>query len=256
MSPRQNQRMPYNNNNNNQRRQPSGGLNQSRSAEPLKFEGEYDFEQANAKFEELEKNLTDKLKIKDDKRQQPATESVSADDVLALKQKLNAVSLDDSKSESKDTTVNKEEDKNFYDKNVSFFDRISCEANDKISPNSNVVHRQPTGKNWKDEKKLNAETFGLKLAANMGYRGYNPRRNNMHHNNNNNSGRNNNMNNNSRDHNNSRTYQNGGSSNGRYNQNGGQSNNNQQRGYNPNSRGQYRPREVEVQNGGRRFGSR
>jgi len=37
-----------------------------------------------------------------------------------------------------------EDNKNFYDKNHSFFDRISCEANDKI---------QTKPKNWREEKK-------------------------------------------------------------------------------------------------------
>ena len=45
-----------------------------------------------------------------------------------------------------------EDQKNFYDKNISFFDRISCESNEKT---------QSKPKNWKEERKINAETFGL-----------------------------------------------------------------------------------------------
>ena len=43
------------------------------------------------------------------------------------------------------------DNKIFYDKNLSFFDSISCEANEKNSK----------AKNWKEERKLNVETFGF-----------------------------------------------------------------------------------------------
>ena len=68
-SPRQQQQ--YNNNNNNrmrpqqqqqQQQRSAGGLS-GRNGEPLKFDSEFDFEQANARFEqEIEKEF-DKLKI-------------------------------------------------------------------------------------------------------------------------------------------------------------------------------------------------
>ena len=145
-----------------------------RNGEPLKFEGEYDFEQANAKFEELEKEFTDKLKVRDDKKHhhhqqqqdqsntslsQSQSMNLQDEQHLLIKQKL-AVDSDSSKKEDQSKESNKDEDnKNFYDKNISFFDRISCEANDKVQQRVNV-------KSWKDEKKLNQETFGLKDKIN------------------------------------------------------------------------------------------
>lgn len=55
------------------------------------------------------------------------------------------------------SAINDEQRQHFYDKNVSFFDRISCEANDKIQ-------KKPV--NWKEERKINAETFGVKDSQN------------------------------------------------------------------------------------------
>ncbi len=83
------------------------------------------------------------------------TQSLSLDDQahLIMKQKVAATTIDQQVKEStKSDDRHKEDDKNYYDKNISFFDRISCEANDK-----------QTGKpkNWKEERKMNAETFGL-----------------------------------------------------------------------------------------------
>lgn len=70
-SPRQQQQYNNNNNNNNrmrpqqqqhQQQRSTGGLT-GRNGEPLKFDSEFDFEQANARFEqEIEKEF-DKLKI-------------------------------------------------------------------------------------------------------------------------------------------------------------------------------------------------
>jgi protein LSM14 len=42
----------------------------------------------------------------------------------------------------------------YYDKQKSFFDRISCETTEKEKTNSR--------RNWNEERRVNAETFGLK----------------------------------------------------------------------------------------------
>ena len=156
-------------------------------AEPLKFEGEFDFEQANARFEqEIEKEFTDKLKISSDKqrsnkrnqskdKQQQQqqhdldssltnSQSMTLQDMqdqqhMLMKQKsLSTTNTDhdlskDHQHHARDTHTMSAEEKNFYDKNISFFDRISCEANDKLQSKER--------KNWKEERKMNAETFGL-----------------------------------------------------------------------------------------------
>jgi protein LSM14 len=153
-------------------------------AEPLKFEGEFDFEQANARFEqEIEKEFSDKLKISSEKQSQrnkrnqskdkhdldsslTNSQSMTLQDMqdqqhMLMKQKSLSTGLADHSSDmSKDhlhrgdgSHTMSAEEKNFYDKNISFFDRISCEANDKMQSKER--------KNWKEERKMNAETFGL-----------------------------------------------------------------------------------------------
>ena len=151
-------------------------------AEPLKFEGEFDFEQANARFEqEIEKEFTDKLKISSDKQSQrnkrnqskdkhdldsslTNSQSMTLQDMqdqqhMLMKQKSLSTGLADhsssdmGKEHHRDTHTMSAEEKNFYDKNISFFDRISCEANEKMQSKER--------KNWKEERKMNAETFGL-----------------------------------------------------------------------------------------------
>merc|ERR1711953_1397134 len=76
----------------------------------------------------------------------------------------NEVEEGEVETETKMTSEPKEEV--FYDKKKSFFDSISCESTEKSKGRSN----RP---DWKAEKKLNKETFGV--AGNMrngrGFRG-------------------------------------------------------------------------------------
>ena len=160
------------------------------TAEPLKFEGEFDFEQANARFEEeIEKEFTDKLKISTttggkptsqqrDSQQQDTSlntsQSLTLDHdqqhMLIKEKSMHSLdmkhhsaepshvhlhmkeSLSSKPSNNSNSNTIDEDNKNFYDKNLSFFDRISCEASEKS---------QSKPKNWKEERKMNAETFGL-----------------------------------------------------------------------------------------------
>ncbi|KAL3859932.1 hypothetical protein ACJMK2_010112 [Sinanodonta woodiana] len=102
----------------------------------LKFEGEFDFESANAQFdkEELERELRRKLTIDETK--------VNGDN--------EENGLD-------------EEEPVFYDKTKSFFDNISCETTEREQGRS-------TRTSWREEKKLNVETFGISDTR-RGYRG-------------------------------------------------------------------------------------
>lgn len=110
----------------------------SRQGAPIKFEGDFDFESSNARFkkEEIEEELHNKLGLTlnisegEDKREP----SVSAD----TKDLLEATSP---------TTV-------YYDKGKSFFDSISCEANDRDK-------NRKAHPSWVEERKLNVETFGI-----------------------------------------------------------------------------------------------
>ncbi|XP_075384469.1 protein LSM14 homolog B isoform X2 [Tenrec ecaudatus] len=103
----------------------------------IKFEGDFDFESANAQFnrEELDKEFKKKLNFKDDKAE---------------------------KGEEKDTAVVTPNDNEappeedllgpncYYDKSKSFFDNISSELK--------TSSRRTT---WAEERKLNTETFGV-----------------------------------------------------------------------------------------------
>lgn len=143
--------------------------------EPIKFEGEFDFESANAKFEEIEKEFTEKLKITGSSKhhhQQSSNQNDTSlstsqslplqdmqDQHMLMKQKSLSTGVDSEQTGGKDSQHLSGEDKsNFYDKNMSFFDRISCEANEKA---------QSKPKNWKEERKMNAETFGLRQRQEM-----------------------------------------------------------------------------------------
>ena len=114
----------------------------STAPEKLKFDSEFDFEQANAKFEqEIEKEFSEKLKLN-------GKGEVSQPAVPVTQTTTSEKSM----PESGDG-----EPKTFYDKNLSFFDSISCEANEKNAKS----------KNWKEERKLNVETFGVNRNKQM-----------------------------------------------------------------------------------------
>jgi hypothetical protein len=250
--PRQNQRQMQNGT-------PSASGNRA-TGEPLKFDSEFDFEQANQRFtEEIEKGM-DKLKVADiktekktDEKDTSLTTSVSQelqDQAHIMMKQKNLESMDLHKELQKQMDqkmLSKEEQdvKDFYDKNISFFDRISCESNDKMTT------QKP--KSWKEERKLNAETFGLtQRTGDKNYRNYNNYNRNYRNYNNNNNNRNmnnslNNNNSNYRGNNNRQNYNNRPQS--------GNYNNNNRNNYNNN--GFNRRQEVEVNgNSQRRFGSR
>ncbi|KAM6378080.1 protein LSM14 homolog B isoform 3-T5 [Pluvialis apricaria] len=103
----------------------------------IKFEGDFDFESANAQFnrEELDKEFKKKLNFKDDKAE---TGEEKGDPGVA----------------TQNNDGNAEEDllgpNCYYDKSKSFFDNISSELKSSS--------RRTT---WAEERKLNTETFGV-----------------------------------------------------------------------------------------------
>lgn len=115
----------------------------------LKFEGEYDFDKANEEFKEVLEKL---------QKSSLETKANGETDI-----ENNEVEEGEIETEKQTTPVASE---NFYDKKKSFFDSISCESTEK----SKGRQSRP---DWKAEKKLNRETFGV--AGNMrngrGYRG-------------------------------------------------------------------------------------
>ncbi|XP_028595190.1 protein LSM14 homolog A isoform X4 [Podarcis muralis] len=118
---------------------------------PMKFEKDFDFESANAQFnkEEIDREFHNKLKLKEDKPEKP----------------VNGEDKGDSGVDTQNSEGNADEEDPlgpncYYDKTKSFFDNISCDDN---------RDRRPT---WAEERRLNAETFGLPLRPNRGRGGY------------------------------------------------------------------------------------
>jgi len=114
--------------------------------EPLKFDGEFDFETANAQF--------DKDKIEKELKKLTIGECESESNNVVNGNKEEAAEEED------------EEDEIFYDKSKSFFDNISCEATERAKG-------KDTRPNWREERKMNAETFGISSTYRRGggYRG-------------------------------------------------------------------------------------
>ncbi|XP_069113012.1 LOW QUALITY PROTEIN: protein LSM14 homolog B-like [Argopecten irradians] len=119
---------------------------------PLKFEGEFDFESSNAQFdkEEIERELKQKLTISD---KVPTTNG----------EKEGSIENGGDNSTSTNNPPEEEEDDLFYDKAKSFFDNISCEATERA--------KGSTRTSWREERKLNVETFGVSDFPRRNFRG-------------------------------------------------------------------------------------
>ncbi|KAM6943520.1 LOW QUALITY PROTEIN: LSM14A mRNA processing body assembly factor b [Xenentodon cancila] len=112
----------------------------------VKFDEDFDFETANAQFhkDEIDKELQTKLKLKDDKPEKALNgeETVNSD-----------IPGNEATTEEEEPAINA----CYYDKSKSFFDNLSCED------------ARPT---WAEERRMNAETFGLPLRHNRGRGGF------------------------------------------------------------------------------------
>lgn len=122
----------------------SRGRGGRQPSEPLKFENDYDFESANAEFEEMEKELK-KLTL----TEKNANVVVNGEKPAENVDDGEEAEVDDVKKEEK-----KDEEIVYYDKAKSFFDNISCEATEREQGRVNRT-------SWREERKLNAETFGV-----------------------------------------------------------------------------------------------
>jgi len=127
-----------------QQRERSNG-NQNRST--LKFVGDFDFEKSNAEFDKnaIEDEIKKSLSIKTSKGETTSDSPKSEHDKDKENQQLT------SSSTQSEQEINPD---GYYDKQKSFFDRISCEANAKEKTNAR--------RDWNEERRVNAETFGLK----------------------------------------------------------------------------------------------
>ncbi|XP_025409038.1 protein LSM14 homolog B-A-like isoform X2 [Sipha flava] len=137
----------------------------------LKFDEDYDFDKANSEFQEIIKKLS-RTKI-DDGFDDSTNEvtlvnggglAVNGDSTLhandgelvAIKKNHRIDSGNDTNAVENDNEGD-DDQKVFYDKSKSFFDTISCEAVERSKG-----HSQRT--DWRTERKLNSETFGVAMA--------------------------------------------------------------------------------------------
>ncbi|XP_071384675.1 LSM14A mRNA processing body assembly factor a isoform X4 [Centroberyx affinis] len=131
---------------------------------PMKFEKDFDFESANAQFnkEEIDREFQSKLKLKDEKSEK-SEKAVNGEDKA------------DSGVETQNSEGNAEEEGDplgpncYYDKSKSFFDNISC---DDTSRSGGLGFPRERRQTWAEERRMNAETFGIPLRQNRGRGGY------------------------------------------------------------------------------------
>lgn len=139
------QQQQQNNNNSNPQNRPNKPPNKT----PLKFENEFDFEAANSQFEKMLSELT-KMKVGSEENKNP-------------EQQVNGEveKKDDSGNDSSADHDQQEGDGyDGYDKTKSFFDNISCEANERSKGNTQRT-------DWRKERKINTVTFGLSNRRGM-----------------------------------------------------------------------------------------
>ncbi|XP_037546948.1 LSM14A mRNA processing body assembly factor b isoform X2 [Nematolebias whitei] len=138
----------------------SRGIINMRKDGTVKFEEDFDFETANAQFhkDEIDKELQNKLKLKDEKPEKA----------------LNGEETADSEHPATEGTAEEEEaviNSCYYDKTKSFFDNLSSDGASKMGDGRFPKDRRPT---WAEERRMNAETFGIPLRHPRGrgfYRG-------------------------------------------------------------------------------------
>ncbi|XP_072242886.1 LSM14A mRNA processing body assembly factor a isoform X2 [Leuresthes tenuis] len=132
---------------------------------PVKFEKDFDFESANAQFnkEEIDREFQSKLKLKDEKTEKA----------------LNGEDKGDSGVETQNSEGNADEECDplgpncYYDKSKSFFDNISCDDTRKANEKSGgSVFPRERRQTWAEERRMNAETFGIPLRQSRGRGGY------------------------------------------------------------------------------------
>ncbi|XP_068578917.1 LSM14A mRNA processing body assembly factor a isoform X2 [Cebidichthys violaceus] len=136
---------------------------------PMKFEKDFDFETANAQFnkEEIDREFQSKLKLKDEKTEK-------TDKAVNGEEKVDsAVETQTSEGPAEEEGGDPLGPNCYYDKSKSFFDNISCDDTRKANEKSGVSgfprERRQT---WAEERRMNAETFGIPLRHGRGRGGY------------------------------------------------------------------------------------
>jgi len=133
------------------------GRPQPGKKETLKFENDYDFEQANEQFQEVLSQLS-KTKIDDPVVDVTVAENGENGNGEEVGDTVDVVEAEEGEIHED------EEEEVFYDKQKSFFDSISCEALERSK--GKLVRND-----WRAEKRLNKETFGVAGNRRYGYGG-------------------------------------------------------------------------------------
>ncbi|KAM6950253.1 protein LSM14 homolog A-like isoform 1-T1 [Lycodopsis pacificus] len=123
----------------------------------MTFEEDFDFETANAQFnkDEIDKELQNKLKLKDDKTEKAVNGEEPAESEHPANEGANE------EEEAANST--------YYDKTKSFFDNLSADDLSKGGDRGFSRERRTT---WAEERRMNSETFGIPLRHNRGRGGF------------------------------------------------------------------------------------
>lgn len=136
----------------------STGYQNRKPKNTLKFESDYDFEQANSEFEQMKTQL-------EFEQVRTQLEKTKLDDSLKMNGDVDSKKEDSGDEAPEEHELENEEKPVFYDKVKSFFDQISYEA---IERSKGLTQRM----DWKTERKINSETFGsMALRRNSNFRG-------------------------------------------------------------------------------------
>ncbi|KAM8895280.1 protein LSM14 homolog A-like isoform 2-T2 [Spinachia spinachia] len=144
-----------------------GKLNMRRDG-AMTFEEDFDFETANAQFnkDEIDKELQNKLKLKDDKTEKVVNGEEAAESEHPANEGTTTTT-------PVTTTTNNEEEEaaisTYYDKTKSFFDNLSADDLSKGGERGFSRERRTT---WAEERRMNSETFGIPLRHNRGRGGF------------------------------------------------------------------------------------
>ncbi|XP_012710534.2 LSM14A mRNA processing body assembly factor b [Fundulus heteroclitus] len=124
----------------------------------MKFDEDFDFETANAQFhkDEIDKEFQNKLKLKDDKPDKALNGEETAD---------SEHPANEGAAEEEEAAINT----CYYDKTKSFFDNLSSEDPSKTGHGGFPKERRST---WAEERRMNAETFGIPLRHHRGRGGF------------------------------------------------------------------------------------
>ncbi|XP_010881550.3 LSM14A mRNA processing body assembly factor a isoform X5 [Esox lucius] len=135
---------------------------------PMKFEKDFDFESANAQFnkEEIDREFQSKLKLKDEKTEKPEVNGEDKGD--------SGVETQNSEGNANEVGGEALTPNVYYDKSKSFFDNISCDDSRKAAERSGGGSGFPRERRqtWAEERRMNAETFGIPLRGGRGRGGY------------------------------------------------------------------------------------